>query len=76
VTCCGEYGCQRRTPLALYRGDLTGQVFVATATRAVKDHGDGRATFSATRKHDVNAQMRKFIRANEDWVRGILDGAP
>jgi hypothetical protein len=72
VTCCGEYGCQRRTPLVLYRGDLTGQVFLATSTRPVRDH-DGRATFAATRKHDVTAQMRTFIRANPGWVRGILE---
>ncbi len=59
-------------PLGVYMGDLTGQVFVATRMRVVRDNGDGTATFAASEKHDVTRQMRRFIRNNAEWVREQL----
>jgi hypothetical protein len=73
--CCGEAYCRRKYPIGIYRGDFTGQVYAATAMRLVRDHGDGTGTFAATVKHDVTAQVARFIRANEAWVREVLDGA-
>jgi hypothetical protein len=72
MTCCEEYGCKRQHPIALYLGDFSGQVFAATRMRVVNDHGDGTATFSATEKHEVTSQMRRFIRDNPGWVREEL----
>ena len=72
--CCGEPDCKRKTPIALYLAPFSGQVFAATEYRVVKDHGDGRATFAATRRHDVTDSMRRFIRDNPDWVRDVLFG--
>jgi hypothetical protein len=40
--------------------------------RLVRDRGDGTGTFAATRKHDITRQMRRFIRANAEWVREVL----
>lgn len=71
--CCGEHDCKRKTPIALYVALFSGQVFAVTESRVVKDHGDGRATFAATRRHDVTDAMRQFIRGNPDWVRAVLD---
>ena len=76
MTCCHEHNCRRRTPLILYRGDLTGQVYVATSGKLVRDHGDGTGTFAATVRHEVTEQMREFIRRNPDWVREVLEAAP
>jgi len=73
--CCGEWNCARKIPITLYLGPFTGQVFAATSSRLVKDHGDGTATFSATARHDVTASMRQFIRCNPDWVRAVLNEA-
>ena len=72
--CCNEVGCKRTQPLGIYRGDFSGQVYVATRMRVISDHGDGTATFAASEKHDVTRQMRKFIRSNAAWVREVLDG--
>ena len=71
--CCTEYNCRRKQPLGLYFGDLSGQVFIATRMRVVKDNGDGTATFAASEKHNVTRQMQRFIRDNAEWVREQLE---
>jgi len=73
--CCNEPPCRRKRPIGIYRGDFGGQVYAATSMRVVKDHGDGTATFAASIKHDITPQMRRFIRANAEWVREVLAGA-
>jgi hypothetical protein len=69
--CCDEYGCRRTQPIALYLGDLSGQVFAATRFRARPDGRPG--AWTATQKHDVTAQMREFIRRNPEWVRAQME---
>jgi hypothetical protein len=74
--CCEESGCRRKQPIGIYRGDFTGLVYAATSMRVVSDHGDGTATFAATTRHDITRQMRRFIMANAEWVREVLEGQP
>src|SRR5690348_11798505 len=73
--CCGEAYCRRKHPIGIYRGDFTGQVYAATSMRLVHDRGDGTGTFAASTKHDITRQMRRFIRANREWVLEVLAGA-
>lgn len=73
--CCEEYGCRRKHPIGIYRGDFTGQVYAATNLRLVHDRGDGTGTFSASEKHDITRQMRRFIRSNREWVLEVLGGS-
>ena len=71
--CCDEPGCRRKHPIGIYRGDFTGRIYAATSVRLVRDRGDGTATFAATEKHDITRQMRRFVCANEEWVRAVLE---
>lgn len=71
--CCTEPGCRRRAPISLYLADLSGRVFAVTRRRVVRERGDGTATFAATQRHDVTAQMQEFIRRNEAWVKEQLE---
>lgn len=71
--CCGETGCNRRTPIAFYKGPWSDEVFAVTKARVVHDHGNGRATFAAVQRHDVTAAMVQFIRCESEWVRAVLD---
>jgi len=76
MACCGEYTCRRRHPVGACLGGLTGQVFAATRMSVVQDHGDGTATFRASEKHDITAQVRRLILDNPGWVRAVLAEAP
>lgn len=73
--CCDERGCNRQTPIGIYKGPWSDQVFVVTKTRLVHDHGNGRATFAAVNRHDVTSAMARFIRDEHEWVRAVLDDA-
>lgn len=73
--CCSESGCHRTSPISLYRADLSGRIYAVTKRRIVGTREDGTATFAATRRHNVTAQMEEFIRRNEAWVREQLEAA-
>lgn len=74
--CCGERGCRRTEPIGLALGSLTGcVVYAVMSKRLVRDNGDGSALFAMGARHDVTDQMRRFIRANPEWVKGVLEGA-
>lgn len=70
--CCTEPGCRRHYPVSLYLTDFSGQVFAVTRRRVVSENRDGTATFAASERHDVTAQVREFIRRNPEWVREQL----
>jgi len=73
--CCEEPECRRRYPIAVYMADFSERVFAATGRRVVSEHADGTATFAATERHDITAQVREFVFRNPAWVRAILDNA-
>jgi len=74
-TCCGEPECRRHYPIGLYLGDFSGTVYAVTKRRVVSERGDGTATFAASERHDVTAQLREFIRRNPDWIRAVLEAS-
>jgi hypothetical protein len=71
--CCGEYNCRRKHPIGIYKGDFSGCVYVATRMSLVSDRGDGTGTYEASERHDITRQMKKFIRDNANWVKGIIE---
>jgi hypothetical protein len=74
--CCGEFGCKRRRPISLYKGDFGGQVFAVTRSRQDGELPDGRARMVALERHDVTEQLRRFIVRECEWRRWQHRGAP
>lgn len=69
--CCSDYRCRRKTPIMLYRADLSGTVYAVTRSRELGRSAEDK-THQAIERHDVTSQMVSFIRANPDWVRAQL----
>lgn len=70
--CCHELNCKRTTPIQLYIGDLTGEIYVVTRYTVRTDHGNGRATFKADERHDITETFRLFIRDNRETIEAML----
>lgn len=72
MTCCDEHNCRRKTPIDLVLAELSGRVFAVTAKRVVRNHGNGRATFAATARHDITGQFRAFLVQNWESIALIF----
>lgn len=72
--CCTEPDCRRHYPVSIYLTDFSDTVYAVLGRRVVSESDDGKtATFAATQRHDITAQIREFIRRNPEWVRARLD---
>jgi hypothetical protein len=54
--CCNEYGCKRKQPFHIMRGDFTGAWYVVTRW---KDQGNG--TLAADEKHELPEQYQRAL---------------
>lgn len=70
--CCHEHNCRRQTPIQLYMGDLSRDIYVVTKFTVINDHGNGRATFRADERHVITEEFSRFIRDNREAIEAIL----
>lgn len=70
TACCTEPGCRRKQPIRFALGDFSGRVLAATRMATYRRAGCEHVAMAE--KHDVTDSMRQFIRANPEWVRGVL----
>lgn len=68
MSCCGEYGCKRKKPYAVFLGLLSGRVYLASNYRDVLP--GVRKVVGL--KHDITPAIADFILHNRDWVREVL----
>jgi len=66
--CCGEYGCKRKQPYAVFYLPLSNRVYLAGRS---KELAPGVRQVIGN-KHDITELIEQFIRQNPDWVMGVL----
>jgi hypothetical protein len=69
VSCCGEYGCKRKQPYAVFCGLLSNRVYLAGRSKELKP-GLWQVIGN---KHDITEPIKQFIRQNPNWVRDVLE---